>query len=237
VNLTGLDAYTWRARVAPILLVVSPMLVLAIGTSLLATTAGAVFGVVTAGLAFLAAELGRDRGRNLQPALWASWGGSPTLQRMRFGGGQDDDEVQRLHEQIEAVTARQLPDRTAQQLDPAGADEAYEAAVGEIRALARGSDFDLLAKENASYGYRRNTLGLRSWGLTVAVVTLGICVVVGAATDAAAGRRFTVLAVPAVYALGAAAFFWWIDGEWVRVPADAYAEQFVGAVRVLARRS
>ena len=41
-------------------------------------------------------------------------------------------------------------------------------------------------------------------GLAIAVVTLGICVAVGAVTDATVGRRLTLLAVPAVYSLTAA---------------------------------
>src|SRR5690348_12400312 len=99
----GLDAYSFPARVVPVLVVLLPLLVL-LGGAIVAGTARAIGStLVLAVLTSVAAQIGRDRGKRLEPGLWKSWGGSPTIRRLRYRGNPDEGVVRRLHERIESV--------------------------------------------------------------------------------------------------------------------------------------
>jgi beta-lactamase superfamily II metal-dependent hydrolase len=72
-----LDAYSLQARRVPVAAVVLPPLVLA-GTSALASVKlGIVSGLVLTVCAALAGQLGRDRGKRLEPQLWGELGRQP----------------------------------------------------------------------------------------------------------------------------------------------------------------
>lgn len=127
--MSHLDRYALRARRMPVLLVVLPALLLLAVSVLRASTLGIATGAVLGALSVLAAELGRDRGRNLQPALWARWGGPPTTQLLRFCDAPSREFAARAHEEIERVFALDLPSEAREAADPKAADETYEAAT------------------------------------------------------------------------------------------------------------
>ena len=229
------DSYTFQARRVPVAAVAVPPIVL-LGAGIVTTTGlGAASGAVLAAVAAIAGQLGRDRGRELQPKLWASWGGSPTLQRLRFRDGGSAGRVERLHGRIEAVLGEALPTAAEEVADPVAADERYDEASARIRALTRDRKrFPLLFAENVNYGMRRNLLGLRRAGAAVALLT----VVVGGfllwLADGSVAERAARYG-PSI-GVGLVMFGFWLGVVrpcWVRMTADAYAEQFVGAVDIL----
>lgn len=227
----GLDAYTVRARVVPVALVVVPAIVLLGGSIISSASPGVATGIVTTALAAIAGQLGRDLGKALEPRLWAEWGGAPAVRRLRY---RDNDErtVDSLHERVRRVLDEPLPSVEEERRDPAAADRRYDAAVRRLIAATRDQErFKLVFEENVNYGQRRNLRGLRRIGMASALVTLVAAAVLLAVDSGEFGDRALRYGPGLVVAL-AALVFWWlvVKRAWVRVPAEAYADRLVEAV-------
>jgi hypothetical protein len=231
------DAYTRRARLAPAVLAALPALALLGGglvapqhlVSLVAIAAGAV-GIVICGIV-------RDFGRRLQPQLWRSWGGAPTVQRLRWRDTTDEAVIERRHARVQSVTGDPLPGLDEELADPAAADEHYDEAVAVLRDLTRKrDDFPLVFEENATYGFRRNCLGLRPIALAVATATAALCLVLLVVARHRAhdhtGRFWFAAAIAVVALLG-----WWrlVTPAWVRTAAELYADRLLESVETLRR--
>jgi hypothetical protein len=170
------DSYNRQARLYPALLVLLPPLLLLLAWfpalenigHLLITIA------VACGLLFLLADFARTRGKKLEPILLKEWGGWPTTIWLRHSDSHLSAEVTRRYH---AFLSRQpaigvLPTQEDERLDPRRSDERYAASVVWLKEQCRGNAFPLVEKENATYGFRRNLLGLKSIGLVVCVATL-----------------------------------------------------------------
>jgi hypothetical protein len=231
----GLDAYTTRARLAPAALAALPALAL-LGGGLLAPSQAARLGTTTvAAVLLLASQLSRDAGRRLQPGLWESWGGPPTVTRLRHRGASDARRVERLLGRVEAALGARLPTESEESADPDRADAEYEDAVADLRNRTRDrSRFPLVFEEYANYGFRRNLLGLRAWAIAVALAVLGTCAVAYALSDGTAAERVRAWGWPAGVAIVAAGVWWRaITPAWVRLTADAYADRLFEALDTL----
>jgi hypothetical protein len=107
-----------------------------------------------------------------------------------------------------------------------------------LRDLTRNrDDFPLIFEENATYGFRRNCLGLRPVALAVAIVSLALSVVllVGARHRSQDHtNRFWIAAAIAVFAV----LGWWlfVRPTWVRSSAELYADRLLESVETLRRR-
>jgi hypothetical protein len=219
----------------PVLLVVLPAFLLLAVSVLDASTLGVATGAVVSALSMLGAQLGRDRGRNLQPILWHEWGGPPTTQALRFIGPRPPEQVAQAHGSIEKALSLTLPSEEEERADPASADERYSAAVIQLIAKTRDRrKFPLVFEENVNYGFRRNSLGLRGFGIAACVATLalsGVLLARGSGTLATRAGHFGWPAGASIL-LG---LFWLavVNRDWVRVPADAYAGRLVEAAFVL----
>jgi hypothetical protein len=230
------DFYTLQARRVPVATVALPPAVLAAGSAITTASLGIGSGFVLTVIAAIAGQLGRDRGKRLEPSLWAGWGGAPTLQRLRFRTAANSGRVERLHAKIEAITGEALPTAAEEGAYPDAADDRYDEVSARIRALTRDRQrFPLLFAENVNYGMRRNMLGLKWTGVIVALLTVVLADLLlwlaGGSFSAKEGRYIPGIAA-ALIALG----FWLlvVRSAWVKLTADAYAEQFVGAIDVLA---
>jgi len=228
-------SYTFQARRVPVATVAVPPIVL-LGAGIVTTTGlGTASGAVLAVVAAIAGQLGRDKGKRLERALWASWGGSPTMQRLRFRAGSRADRVERLHARIATITGEVLPTADEETADPEAADDRYAEASATIRALTRDrSRFGLLFGENVSYGMRRNLLGLRRIGVVFAVLVIlagGLLLSLAGGSLSERAARYGPGAAAGVLAL----VFWIfvVTPSWVKLTAEAYADQFVGAIDIL----
>src|SRR3954451_11133129 len=96
------DAYGRRARLAPAVLAAMPAVIL-VGGALWAPASGdSLAGIAIGALALVICGLVRETGRRVQPELWKSCGGSPTVVRLRWAGN-DTVAVRRLHEGVGQV--------------------------------------------------------------------------------------------------------------------------------------
>jgi hypothetical protein len=231
------DAYTRRARIAPAVLAALPALTVLAAGALAPDRAARIAGILVGSVGLVIAGLVRDRGRALQPGLWTSWGGSPTLRRLRWRDADSREAVRRLHARLNPLLHEPLPDEQGEAADPLEADRRYGEAIAVLRERTRErARFPLVFAENAEYGFRRNALGLRPLGLAIAAVCLAMSCGFAAFGNAELAHRLTRWGISGL-AAAALAVFWArvVTPEWVRRPAEVYADRLFEAVETLRR--
>lgn len=130
-----------------------------------------------------------------------------------------------------------LPSLEQERADPEAADRCYDRVTRRLIGLTRDPGrFPLVLAENINYGQRRNLLGLRRFGLVAAMLTLIVALGLLVSSGGHPSGRLAQFAPSALIAL-LALVFWSItvNADWVRVPADAYAERLFEAADMLAR--
>jgi hypothetical protein len=225
-----LDAYDRRARIAPVVLVAAPLLPFAVAALIQLPGWHKLWAASWPVIPVLVEEIGRDRGRRLQPELWRGWGGAPTTAMLRWRGPASRVQVQRRHAllQEQLGPGLRLPRETEELQDPEAADAAYEAAVGVLRERTRDVNrFPLVQGENIRYGFRRNMFGLRPFGLAGSLLGLGAALVAAVVIRKAVPAFLVVAAVDGLLLL-----FWWrtVTEVWVRRAAEAYANALLGSL-------
>lgn len=192
-------------------------------------------GAIVGALGLVVCGLVRDMGRRLQVELWRRWGGSPTIRRLRWRQAPDPRRVERLHQRISAALGQSLPRPEDESRDPEDTDHLYEEAVAALRQRTIDRDrFPLVFEENCEYGFRRNSLGIRSIALVVAFGALVASVVLLALAD---GPVTSLL--PRWGASGGAAIvmlaYWGlvVNEGWVRRAAETYADRLFESLDTL----
>jgi hypothetical protein len=227
------DHYSFRARLQPALLTLVPAAV-----GIFAWTGPGVkwqsalwtlFG--TAGGTFFLAILARNLGKQIEPGLWQSWGGSPTTQLLRHAGTGNPILRERWHKFFSKLLGKPLPTLQEEQADPNAADDLYNAGIKLLINKTRDvKKFHLLYKENVQYGYCRNLFAMRSMGLIISLLGSGACLAAGlwnAHVEDPKIYPWVCLAVDLVFLV------WWIftiKPAWVKVPAFAYAERLLESI-------
>ena len=230
------DIYVWKARRSPVLLAVLPP-----GLAVIASFPGADWKLILpictfCGLFMLVGQLGRDRGSQCQDRLFASWGGKPTTVMLRHRESPfDEATLAKLHAWLASVTGVPAPSKRKESASPDEADEIYEAFVRHLRDATRDKkQYPLVFEENVSYGFRRNTWGLRPYGIASAAIGTS-----GAAVNLLRfhGGPHLGMAIACTTVTGVLLLFWmcWVHPRWVRIPANAYAERLLEAALRMAR--
>lgn len=169
------DPYERPARLYPALLALLPLLALVMllyGTKATALS-GAVTVAVSCGGLYLTTNLCRELGKRLEEKLFQEWGGKPTTQLLRHRDKTLEGVTKRrYHSFLAAKIGTAFPDEPQETNDPAAADEVYQSGVRWLLNHTRPEDnkkFDLVFKENVAYGFRRNGLGIKPFGLIVSI--------------------------------------------------------------------
>jgi hypothetical protein len=231
------DAYARRARIAPAVIVAMPIVVLAGATAFVHLPLAGLTTIIAGAYLVLVEQLSRDAGRGIQKRLWESWGGSPTLHRLRYKGSASVPATDRLHRQVSDLVGWELPTQAEEAADAAAADGEYNRATAQIRDRIHNQPdpkrFAMLQKENANYGFRRNLLGLRPWGIGASLAAAAVAIVIALASDGSYSHRAGVAAVPVGYAAASLIFFALLPPDWPRLPGEEYADRLVGAIQTL----
>jgi hypothetical protein len=224
-----LDAYSRRARLVPAMLTTLPA-VLAAASWLPALTLGPFIAILFSwfGVGILLAELGRDLGKRRESGLWESWGGSPTVRRLRLRDPTENVVARDRWRASIARIASETPLLTEHEeaADPRRADQTIGVCVARLRELTRdASQFPLIFQENVSYGFRRNL-----WGMKPAAVALAILAIAAVMSGIAFGHvtelHLSVMSVGCSVVM----LTWWalrIRPSWVREAAERYADQLL----------
>jgi hypothetical protein len=168
------DPYDRQARLYPALLCLLPLLALL--ALLYAPNVSALTGVVSLAVScgglFLLTNICREMGKRKEEKLFREWGGKPTTQLLRHRDGVIDSVTKRRYHAFLAAKINAIfPDIEQERNDPAKADEAYQSGARWLLDRTRpgsGKQFDLLFRDNITYGFRRNALGVKPLGMVVA---------------------------------------------------------------------
>jgi hypothetical protein len=228
-----LDIYDIRARLFPALLSALPVIVaiylylpsvFSAANELIALFAG--FGGV-----YLLAQLARDRGKALEPGLYIKWGGMPSVNILRYRGAVlPEVSLARTHQHLEKFSGIPAPTPDSEIADPAAADDIYKSWSDFLRSKTRDtSKFALLFKENISFGFRRNLLGLKPFTLFFTLMSALVAVVINIENKeiilSALDWAFIVLSLAYAITVGLV-----VNERWVKTPADEYAKRLIEAL-------
>lgn len=229
-----LDEYERRARLTPALIVIFP-----IASMVAAWFPGGIVGwggvwatITFAGGGLLLTHLARDLGKRIEPELFLIWGGNPAVQALRHAvaGAAASRRHAKLATLIDDVT---LPSPTEEEKDPRRADEIYERCVSYLRTHTRDQKrFRLLFLENCSYGFWRNLLGLRIFGLATAIVAV-IAMIGDILLRGLTSATPVALVVLLVNAMLALMWMWKVTPDTVRLVAGTYADRLMEALDLL----
>lgn len=229
------DAYVLRARVAPVVILSLPLLITFsnyLATSSEWSTIAAV-GVVGLAIITLLAQLGRDRGKKLEPALYERWGGKPTTAMLRHRDNRMNAVTKdRLHTRLnQMVEGLSIPDSALEKRDRQQADKLYDSAVYWLRSnTADNTKFARLHEENISYGFRRNLLGLRPIGILLSLGLIGFELAIDRPFES--DKVSTFLFQPSILSSMVLLTFLYfiVNQSWVRNAAESYAFALFNAV-------
>jgi len=232
------NPYTRRSRLQPALIVILPI---ALATLVWFPTGVVGWGLfwsvfVACGGTALLAQVARDKGKGKEPMLYNNWGGKPTTRFLRHRNAPNKIVLQRQHKKLGSLIKDiHIPTREEEMSDPEMADEVYEACTKFLLEKTRDQKrFALLFEENCNYGFRRNLWGMKPLGIVSAV--LGIGAITAYIFNMA---RHGVTPTPLVLICGILnillflGWTFWFTTEWVRIPAEAYADRLLSACEVL----
>jgi hypothetical protein len=173
-----LDRYTINARVLPALIVLAPLAAAVLAW--IPFTAdpwkwGGV-GLATSVAAYFVSQVTRDAGKVLEERLWREWGGCPSATYLRHSDPQlGPKEKQELHRTLMRLNSEiVLPSPEEEARNPTAADQRYNRAAAWLRNRTRDTKkFALLFSENVAYGFRRNLLAIRAWGVASSAFCVG----------------------------------------------------------------
>lgn len=233
------DGYDRRARLYPAVILLAPVVsaVAAVTSVSLSAIQSAAATVIACGGSFLLAQLARDAGKSREPRLFALWGGIPSVVILRHRDTRIDSITKtRYHKRLSTlVKGTKPPSPAEEERDPQGADRIYQSWSTYVRVNTRDANkYSLLFDENVNYGYRRNLWGLRAWGITAS----SVAVVISAFWIVREYYAHNAIRIELVGATVLAGFFLvlWLfrfTSDWVRLPADAYAERLAEAIETL----
>lgn len=237
------DPYNRKARLQPVLLVLLPsaLVFVACLPELESSFLSAVGIIAYCGGAMWLTQAGRDRGKDLESGLFASWGGKPSVAMLRHRDVRCVKVTKQRYRAFleERVPGLMLADREEEEQTPTEADVAYESATDWLLSQTRDRDqFRLIFEENVNYGFRRNLLALRPFAIGLDGLVIGGFVILGVLEltgllDAATVMSPMVLWLMGLVAVHLFAFVKWVRADWVRVAAEAFARQLLAACDVL----
>lgn len=232
------DNYTLRARYYPVVILFFPVIILGIFYSLQFETYFHFLGSVgvAGALTYLFSQLGRDAGKQKEAALWQNWGGTPSIQVLRWTNAIIDPHTKkRYHEKLFRVCpVSTIPTLELEQSSPTITDSIYQAWTKYLIAQTRDKQkFPLLIKENTSYGFRRNLWGLRSVGISI---TAGL-IIVNYLYWALKLETSNIMLFPDSFLYSTTMLFvmmlFWlliVNRKWVRLVAFAYGERLLESI-------
>ena len=235
------DAYGRKARLLPALITLLPALLtmILLFTPNHASIAGGVTSLLIAcGATYGLSHVSRYLGRITERALIKKWSGLPTTCRLRHRDvAIDSNTKQRYHKFLGAhLPGLRMPSAAKEQSDPDSADEIYRSAAKWLTDRTRDhKKFNLIFEENISYGFRRNSLGLKPVAMAILILSFVAAMGYGYATHRLDIENWP-LSIWASIALDLVATAYWIlvvAEPWVRDAGDAYAHALLGACDTL----
>ena len=221
------DTYSFRARVLPVYLALAPVILLlaAVLPEGLKLPIGGAAALVFAPISFFLSQIGADFGKRLEKSLWTKWGG-PTTTRFLWHGNHEFNEVTRgrIHAKLRQLELH-VPTREEQEQDQRAADTYYQSCTEDLIRRTRDiRKFPLVFKALTEYGFRRNLLGLKVFGVPLTVVGLAGSAWSAYTTWTATNELPSVPLVAGIISAGLLlAWLVWVTKLTVKLSDDRYA--------------
>ena len=177
--LKGFDRYNIQARIYPALLLLLPLLLTVYSVFPQLITSDSVKTLasilVSFGVLYFLSSVCRSAGKKKEVELITAWGGYPTTIILRHR----DDFLNNLlksryHSFLnQNVPGINFPSSSQESNNPQLADEIYISSIDWLKEQRRDKDkYHLLYEENIQYGFRRNLLGIKTWGLLSCIASI-----------------------------------------------------------------
>lgn len=169
------DRYDIQARLYPALLLLAPLGIVIIGlyggTNRVTQAVLTCLGVC--GGAYFLSRIARDAGKRIQNELFDKWGGMPSVQLLRHRDTRIDPHTKEQWHTFLTKAFKRMSTAAEEETDPESADQLYRGAtVWMIEQTRDTKKHALLFKENIAFGFQRNALGLKPWGIAISVTCL-----------------------------------------------------------------
>ena len=245
MNLTD-NSYNLRARLQPTLIVVAPLfiVILLFYLDIEILPMSAISLLAALGSAWLM-QLGREMGKRIEPSLFESWGGKPSVTIIRHRDNKLNPITKtRYHKFLEKnVPDFILPSREQEDDNPIAADLMYQTATDWLLSKTRDIEtFRLLFEENMNYGFRRNLYALKPIALfidvvliiaLVAVASIGRIILLDDDSQTLVNLDVDFGLVLGILTLHVLSIIFLVTKKWVRTTAEAYAFQLLAACDVM----
>lgn len=241
------DPYNRRARLQPALFVM--LTILLIGLLLypeIETRAATILTILAYfGGSILLTQMGRERGKKIEPNSFDVWSGKPSVALIRHRDTRLNSVTKsRYHQFLQKnIPHFKLPSKDQEKQSPSAADEIYQAATDWLLSKTRDTTkFRLIFEENMNYGFRRNLYALKPAALFLDfLLGAGVIVVMAMQEAFKADDVFQSLTeidshlyiAFAVVILHILAMVFVVTKTWVKTTADAYGQQLLAACDVL----
>ena len=221
-----LDSYSIYARTFPVYITIAPIVLIlfAILPKGLDWKLGVPASIAWFPLSYLCRQIGGYLGKKRENSLWNKWGGPPTTRFLRHGNSEFNTMLRRLiHHKLRGL-GLYVPSQDEQDQNPREADDHYQSATKELIRLTRNTRcFHLVFKGLKEYGFWRNIFALKPFGLMLAILSFGVCVIM-AFHDWSTGNQFVLAVVCGIINLGLIiVWFFFITEQAVSLAADRYA--------------
>jgi hypothetical protein len=226
------DRYSLEARVAPVVVLLLPLALFGLvaipwyqisipGIGSIPTSALGVLTFMVTCCLVLASHIGRC-GRRKQAHLFEGWGGPPLRRAMRHDSDRDDAmSWDRIAALLEVRTGTPRPTAIDELNDSVVADKVYADFENELKQATRDAkQFPEVARENRSYGFRRNLWAMKPWAITAGLL-FGVVAAAIAIWGPAEDRT---LFIGTAIAAGLITLWWilFVTSNWVNDASDAY---------------
>jgi hypothetical protein len=173
--LKSFDSYSRVARLYPAILAIGPLLwsAIVVAPDLFSSLGKGTASVLALScILYFLSSVARSRGKLAEVKLTKIWGGWPSTIVLRHRDATFDVFTkERYHKALNRVCPDSLmPSVAEENSDPQRADAIYRSATKRLIEARRDAKYKLLHGENASYGFRRNMLGLKPVAITIAVL-------------------------------------------------------------------
>ena len=238
------NPYDRTARLRPALLCALPLFVsIFLLIPVIELVWSAIGGLVLfCGSTTLLTQFGRDRGKRLEPKLYEFWGGMPSVLLLRHSDTRIDNLTKARYRNFleSTVPNLNLASSVEEQSSPKQAALGYESATKWLLTKTRDREkFELLFRENMSYGFRRNIWALKPAALILDILAISIIAYqifipwtddLTITIQAVNAEQWFAFAVIVAHSL---IFLFLIGKGWVQIAADAYAYQLLAACDTL----
>jgi hypothetical protein len=165
------DVYTIKARLIPVLFVILPILL--VFAALFPDNITSSVEVIASSVSFIvflsaASNFVREKGKSIEGRLYKEWGGKPTICLLRCSSSQNEFKLASWHKKITEITGKEAPSKDEEATNPDASDKFYDSYIKIL--LSKTRDVSLVFQENCNYGFRRNLLGIKTFGIITSLI-------------------------------------------------------------------